>query len=80
MINSSNDFSNLLNQENNTDEVFRMAKVTAYSSGKVYLTFYGESTQRTKNYKRLSSYSPAVGDTVICAKLNGSYTILGKVV
>lgn len=82
MIVNADEFSNLIKQDNrnNTEEVFRMAKVTSYTSGKVYLTFYGEETQRAKNYKRLSSYSPNVGDTVICAKLNGSYTILGKVV
>lgn len=81
MINNSNDFANsLLSYTDNKEVNFRMAVVTAYSSGKVYLTFYGEETQREKSYKRLSSYSPVVGDTVICAKLNGSYTILGKVV
>lgn len=81
MIIDSNDFTNSLkNYESAPEPSFRMAKVTAYTSGKLYLTFYGEDTQRQKAYKRLASYSPAVGDTVICARLNGSYTVLGKVV
>lgn len=81
MINNSNELANsLLNYGNKSDATFRMAKVTAYSDNKVFLTFYGEENQREKAYKRLSSYYPQIGDTVICAKLNGSYTILGKVV
>lgn len=58
----------------------RMAKVTQISGGSVYLTFYGEEEQSSKPYKRLSSYTPAVGDTVLLQNVNGSYLITGKVV
>lgn len=78
---TSNDFANALkNYEDKSTNSFRMATVTRIKSGKIYLTFYGEETEREKSYKRLSSYVPAVGDVVMCAMLNGSYTILGKVV
>lgn len=80
MINSSNEFANLLQSQNDNNVSFHMAKVTQVSSGKVYLTFNSDTKQREKPYKRLSSYTPAVGDIVLCAKLNDSYTILGKVV
>lgn len=80
-MNTSNEFANALKDyEGKPETPFRMAVVSAYTGGKVYLTFYGENVQREKSYKRLASYTPVVGDTVICAKLNGSYTILGKVV
>lgn len=80
MINNSNDFVNDLEKLGKTTEVFRMATVTNIKDGKVYLTFYGEEIQREKDYKRLASYTPSVGDKVLVAKLNKSYTILGKVV
>ena len=57
-----------------------MATVSEVSGDNVYITFYGEENQRVKSYKRLESYNPTVGDTVLVAKLNKSYTILGKVV
>lgn len=77
----SNEFANKLKDyETPQEPSFRMATVSEVKSGLPYLTFYGEETQREKSYKRLASYTPAVGDKVICAKLNGSYTILGKVV
>lgn len=80
MYESSNDMANSLQEGGETSSAFKMAKVSSVSGSNVYLTFYGESSPRIKSYKRLASYSPAVGDTVIVAKLNNSYTILGKVV
>lgn len=77
---STNEFTNLIQKQNNNEQNFRMATVTAVSSGQPYLTFYGETTQRSKVYKRLSSYSPTVNDTVVCVKINGTYLILGKAV
>lgn len=80
MINSSNEFANLIiGSTESNDASFRMATVSSVTSSGVKLTFNGESVAREKTYKRLSSYTPTAGDTVICAKLNGSYTILGKV-
>lgn len=80
MYETSNEMANSLDAINTNDASFRMARVTQVSGSKVYLTFYGEEIQRGKSYKRLASYTPTVGDTVIVAKLNKSYTILGKVV
>lgn len=80
MINDSNDFANkLLNYGDKSETPFRMATVTSITNG-LFLKFYGEESARVKSFKRLSSYTPKIGDVVICAKLNGSYTVLGKVV
>jgi len=77
---TANEFANELQKPAPESASFRMATVTEIDNGEVFLTFYGELTQREKSYKRLSSYTPAVNDTVICAKLNNTYTILGRVV
>lgn len=80
MINDSNQFANLImHSTNNTSSSFRMAIVSSSDANGVYLTFNGESAPREKGYKRLSSYTPNAGDKVICAILNDSYTVLGKV-
>lgn len=81
MINSSNEFANLLTQKltPTEDSPFRMAVVDSVTDG-LFLQFYGDEEPREKSYKRISSYNPMVGDTVMCAKLNGSYTVIGKVV
>lgn len=77
---NSNEMANSLKSINTSSATFSMATVTSVTGGKVYLTFNGEENQREKNYKRIASYSPAVGDTVLVAKLNKSYTIIGKVI
>lgn len=79
MYSDANSMANDLKEINTESNSFRMATITGVDEDNVYLTFYGEETQRVKSYKRLSSYSPSVNDTVICAKLNNTYTILGKV-
>lgn len=80
IFNSSNEMANSLENINKTTDTFKMATVTSVVDGDVFLTFYGETEQREKSYKRLASYTPTVGDKVLVAKLNKSYTILGKVV
>lgn len=80
MFETSNELANNLQDINKTSSAFKMATVSSVDDDGVYLTFYGEEEQRIKSYKRLASYTPNVGDTVIVAKLNKSYTILGKVV
>lgn len=80
MYETSNEMANSLQSINTTSTSFKMATISQVSGSDVYLTFYGEETQRIKSYKRLESYTPTVGDTVLVAKLNKSYTILGKVV
>ena len=57
-----------------------MAVVSSIRSGKIYLTFYGEEEMSQKPYKRLDSYMPSIGDTVVLQKVGSSYLITGKVV
>ena len=57
----------------------RMATVSSVTGG-LFIQFYGESTPSLKPFKRLGSYSPTVGDTVIVQNINGSYIVTGKVV
>jgi len=57
-----------------------MATVTDISSGHVLLRFDGETAARTKLYKRLSSYTPEVGDRVYIVPMSGTYIVIGKVV
>lgn len=59
---------------------YRMAKVTAVTNGRPYLTFNGELKQSGKPYKYLDSYKPSVGDYVLVAVVSGTHVILGKVV
>ena len=72
--------SNEFFQNFNSDEKsnIRLAKVTQVEDGNVFITFYGEDVQSEKNYKILSSYNPAAGDTVCVLNVNGSWVILGK--
>ena len=57
----------------------KMATVSSITGG-LFIQFYGESTPSLKPFKRLGSYTPAVGDTVIVQNINGSYIVTGKVV
>lgn len=79
MFETSNDMANALQNNNETSTSFKMAVVSAVSGDGVSIIFNGEESQREKKYKRLASYNPTVGDKVLVAKLNKSYTILGKV-
>lgn len=63
----------------NDEQSTRMAKVTEISNNKVYLTFYGETEQSMKPYKAISTYTPALNDTVILQMVGSSFVILGKV-
>lgn len=60
--------------------VYRMATVMSVSGGRPIIRFNGETKNAEKKYKYLGSYSPAVGDKVILARISRSYVILGKVV
>ena len=62
------------------DSAFRMAVVTAVQDARPVIRFSGETKPSQKPYKRLATYTPAVGDKVILAKLGGSYVRLAKVV
>ncbi|WP_281659135.1 hypothetical protein [Halobacillus sp. Cin3] len=57
-------------------EPFRLGKV-ASTDGRV--NFDGEQSAGLKKYKRLSNYTPSIGDRVLLARVKGSYVILGKI-
>ena len=46
-----------------------LATVGSYTAAGAALVFDGQTTATTKRYKRLTSYTPAVGDRVLVAKL-----------
>ena len=73
----SNEFMKQMKGEN--ENHFRLATVTSVVTNELYLTFYGEDGQSEKPYKYLSSYNPAIGDTVCVARVNESWLVLGKV-
>lgn len=75
----SNGLLNTVRGENKEEKTVMLARVTAISPG-LRLQFYGDSSASQKNYKRLGSYTPAVGDTVAVCRVNSSYLVLGKVV
>lgn len=63
--------------ERNTN---KLAKVSKIEGASTYITFYGEEEMSQLPYKRVSTYTPVVGDTVIVQKIGTSYIITGKVV
>ena len=46
----------------------------------LFVRLNGEEQPREKSFKRIASYTPAVDDRVIIAKISGTYVVLGKVV
>lgn len=56
---------------------FRMAKVISYTSNAAVVQFDGESAASTKSYKRIYGTTITVGDRVLCAKVAGSYVVIG---
>jgi len=77
----SNNFKILLGKAGEKNpEKSRLAVVNKIENGQAYITFYGEEVPSQKPYKRLSTYIPSAGDTVVLVKINNSYVIIGKVV
>ncbi|WP_312102175.1 tail fiber domain-containing protein [Lachnoclostridium sp.] len=67
-------------KENEKERCFRLATVTSlFEDGYYKITFYGESTESEKKYKRLDMSSPSINDTILLAHLNENYIILGKI-
>lgn len=64
----------------NDSKSTRLAIVSSVSGGNVYVKFYGETEASQKPQKYMSSYSPAVNDTVMLQRIGNSYVITGKVV
>lgn len=79
-LNSNKLFNTITNAKSKKEAQTRMAVVTSISGNNIYLTFYGEEEMSQKPYKRLDSYVPAIGDTVVLQKVGSSYLITGKVV
>jgi len=78
---TSNDLLKTISKAGQQDiQATRLAQVTSVTDAGVFLKFYGETTASQKPYKRLSSYTPAIGDTVAVANINGSFLITGAVV
>lgn len=68
-------------QENETQQPsVKLATVTElFEDGCPKIKFYGEDTASEKEYSYLATYIPAVNDTVVLAKTDNSYIILGKI-
>lgn len=57
----------------------RLAEITRSDGTGNYVKFYGDDSASKKSYKKLASYSPEIGDTVLMINVNGSFLIAGKV-
>lgn len=82
MYETSNDY--VLDDEQKKEETrercFRLATVTSlFEDGYYKITFYGESNESEKKYKRLDMSNPSVNDTILLAHINDNYIILGKI-
>lgn len=77
MYDSADDFVRDEMKEKNSS-IFRLGEVVDYL-GMERVQLYGEETPRKMEMGRLYSYSPAVGDEVLVAKVGAQYIILGKV-
>lgn len=64
---------------NRKDPEYKLAEVTSVVSGHPVIRFRGESTPSAKKYKKLSNYSPAVGDAVLLVRAGATYVVLGKI-
>lgn len=78
MIPTAQEFLEMNRQK--TEKVFRLGMVDSVTGGLPTIQFDGEETASGKLYARLDSYTPAVNDRVLLAKVSGSYIVLGKVV
>lgn len=63
----------------NPDKPTAMGTVTGTSGG-VQIQFDGESQASTKTYKRISPYTPTVGDRVLLVRAGRTWVVLGKIV
>ncbi len=62
------------------EKIFKLGTVVGVTNGSPSIQFDGEETASGKLYARLSSYTPAINDRVLLAKISGTYIVLGKVV
>lgn len=64
---------------NNGGVTLTVATIGTYSSSGSTLIFPGASAPTEKKYKRLGSDSIANGSRVLCAKVSGTWIILGRI-
>ncbi len=71
----------LLQQLNKDEKAFSLGVIqSGYSSGRPKVKFDGDTSNSSKQYPYLSSYTPASNDRVILANIGGSHVILGKII
>lgn len=58
---------------------FRMAKVISYTTTTAVVQFDGEDAASTKAYKRIYGLTIATGDRVLCARVSGTYVVIGAI-
>lgn len=58
---------------------FLMGTITSITGG-LFIKIDGEAQARTKSFKRLAHYAPAVGHRVQIASISGTYIVQGRVV
>lgn len=61
------------------DGCFRMAKVISYTANTAVVQFDGEDTASTKAYKRIYGVTITTGDRVLCARVSGTYVVIGAI-
>lgn len=81
---SPNDFIGIISEmiDEKSKSSFLMATMGLPEGGdskKWRILFPGETQISTKAYSHLSSYQPQSGDTVLLARVNNTYVILGKI-
>lgn len=60
---------------------FLIGTVNIYTANKgTRVVIDGETVRTSKYYRRLSSYTPYVGDRVLILEIAGTYLILGKII
>lgn len=57
-----------------------MARAGAVTAAGITLILPGQTNAGQKSYKKLASANIQTGDLVICARLSGTYVVLGKIV
>lgn len=78
-ISSNNLLKTIVSATDKETQNAKLAIVSDVSSNGAKLRFYGDDIVSQKHFKRLSSYVPNQGDTVLVINVNGSYVIAGKV-
>lgn len=58
----------------------RLAMLSRVSSGKYYVTFYGEEEESKKPYKKLNNVNIGYNQPLLMQKINGTYVIIGNLV